>query len=267
MPTPLQVAQWLDKSVGKKYDTDGAYGAQCYDLANAFADFVGVPRVPGAAAKVIFDNAGKGYTKIRNTASFVPKVGDIMVWGAWGANPYGHVAVVRSANKDTFKSLDQNWINSSANGSPAAYVTHNYTNPAVIGVIRPNTIKEVSVATTATAAQVTKAYKDILERAADAGGLKHYTTNGMNEAQVRADLMKSAERKKLEARKVAQAKATAAAEAAKKAAEAAAKAKADAEAKTRAEEEAKKNAIDKYAEENNNLLKQILALLKSIFNR
>lgn len=53
----------------------------------------------------------------------------------------------------------------------------------------------------ATEAEVKQAYRDILEREADAGGIKTYTTNGMTIAQVRADLMASNERKLLEARK------------------------------------------------------------------
>lgn len=57
---------------------------------------------------------------------------------------------------------------------------------------------------TATAAEVKQAYLDILERPVDAGGLKTYTTNGMSIAEVRADLMRSAERKTLEARKAAE---------------------------------------------------------------
>lgn len=53
----------------------------------------------------------------------------------------------------------------------------------------------------ATAAEVQQAYREILEREADAGGIKTYTTNGMSIAQVRADLFASNERKLLEARK------------------------------------------------------------------
>lgn len=57
---------------------------------------------------------------------------------------------------------------------------------------------------TATVEEVKKAYRDILEREADAGGIKTYTTNGMSEAEVRADLMASNERKQLEAIKAAE---------------------------------------------------------------
>lgn len=54
---------------------------------------------------------------------------------------------------------------------------------------------------TASAAEVQQAYREVLEREADAGGLHTYTTNGMNIAEVRADLYASNERKQLEERK------------------------------------------------------------------
>lgn len=116
-------------------------------------------------------------------------------------------------------------------------------------------------------AQITKAYQDLLGRKPDAGGLKHYLASGFTEAQLRADLKGSAEYKKRQARIKAEADAKAKADAAKKAAEAAEKARLEAEAKKKAEEEAKKAQTDKWGEENNSLLKQILALLKSVFNR
>lgn len=142
MPTPTQVAKWLDGSVGKRYNTDGVYGSQCVDLINAFADYCKNPRIRGNA-KDLWANANpKYYQKIVNTLKFVPRVGDIMVWNGWRGNPYGHVAIVKDANAITFKSLDQNWINANPNyGSPAAYVRHTYWNPSVIGVLRPRNIQ------------------------------------------------------------------------------------------------------------------------------
>lgn len=52
----------------------------------------------------------------------------------------------------------------------------------------------------ATADQVRQDYLDILERPADDGGIQTYTTNGMSNDQVRADLMASNERKIVVAR-------------------------------------------------------------------
>ena len=63
----------------------------------------------------------------------------------------------------------------------------------------------VVVAPTATEAEVKQAYLDILERAADPAGLKTYTTNGMTNGQVRADLLASDEYKRLQERKALEA--------------------------------------------------------------
>lgn len=57
----------------------------------------------------------------------------------------------------------------------------------------------------ATASEVKAAYLSILERKADANGLKKYTSNGMTIAQVRASLMSSTEKERLDAKKAAEA--------------------------------------------------------------
>ena len=58
----------------------------------------------------------RGFKFYRNTASFVPKPGDMAVWGtASFNNGVGHTAVVVGpSNRNYFTSVDQNWRN--ANG-------------------------------------------------------------------------------------------------------------------------------------------------------
>lgn len=131
----------------------------------------------------------------------------------------------------------------------------------------------------ATEAEIKKAYLDILERPADKDGLNHYKKYTL--AFVRDDLMKSAERKRLEAKKAADAKAAAEKKALeakkaadkKKAEEAAKKAKAELD-RIAAEEEAARKAAEEKANqyeniirENNNLLKQILQLLTDFISK
>jgi N-acetylmuramoyl-L-alanine amidase-like protein len=53
--------------------------------------------------------------------------------------------------------------------------------------------------------EVKQAYREVLEREADADGLNHYIASGMTAAQVRADLNASQEKRDLEARKAAEA--------------------------------------------------------------
>lgn len=130
-------ADWALARIGQWIDTDGYYGAQCKDFVNAFTqDNFGVT-FPGNACDLIYDSLPAGWQRIQNYAEFVPEPGDIAIWGGWNGNPYGHTAIIVSANLYTFDSVDQNWVNSSSNGSKAARVTHNYTNPVFWGVIRP----------------------------------------------------------------------------------------------------------------------------------
>lgn len=97
----------------------------------------------------------------------------------------------------------------------------------------------------ATAAQVKQAFRDILEREADAAGLRYYQQFRLD--FVRQDIANSPEKRRLEARKAAQRKA-AAEKAAREAAERIAKAKKAAEAQAALEaaqkaEEARQSAI------------------------
>ena len=72
-----------------------------------------------------------GWISIPKTDGFVPEPGDIAVWGTeLSAN--GHVAIVLSANANSFVSMDQNW----PSGSACKQVKHTYTK--FWGVIRPN---------------------------------------------------------------------------------------------------------------------------------
>lgn len=105
---------------------------------------------------------------------------------------------------------------------------------------RVNPALYISTVKTATADEIKKAYRDILEREADAAGIKHYQAYTIE--FVRQDLQASAEKRALEQRKAAAAKAAAEkaqAEAAQKAADAqkAAEAKKALEAAERAEAE------------------------------
>lgn len=114
-------------------------------------------------------------------------------------------------------------------------------------------------------ALITAAYKELLGRNPDAGGLRTYTSRmkgGWSIAQVKADIKKSTEYKNRQLRL--------AAEAARLKAEAAAKAKAEA-AKAEAErleaeaQAQKEKQMAEVIQENNSLLKQILEFLTNIF--
>lgn len=135
--TNQEGANWALARVGQRIDTDGYYGAQCKDFVNAFTQENFGITFPGNACDLIYDALPSGWQRIQNYAEFIPEPGDIAIWGGWNGNPYGHTGIIISANINTFESVDQNWVNSSSNGSAAARVTHNYTRPAFWGVIRP----------------------------------------------------------------------------------------------------------------------------------
>jgi hypothetical protein len=139
--TRSQAAAWAETKVGQWLDYDGAYGAQCVDLFNYYIrDVFGISNpigsFPVSYAYQLPNYAGNvGWSTIQNYAEFIPEPGDIAIWSS-ALGGTGHVAIIVSANINTFVSIDQNWVNASNNGSAAARVTHNYSN--FWGVIRPN---------------------------------------------------------------------------------------------------------------------------------
>jgi hypothetical protein len=146
---------------------------------------------------------------------------------------------------------------------------------------RINIMPYVETAKLATEDEIRQAFREILERDADAGAVAHYKNYRID--FVRQDLAASQEKRQLEARKAAAAldAANRAADEARKAQEvkaaqeAAAKAQADLdriakeEADAKAAAEAKASSMENIVKENNTILKQIAALLEkllSVFN-
>lgn len=130
--------EFISTYLGKSFDYDGVSGVQCVDLAKMYLDKVfGIK--PGAFgnAKDYYENFNKlpiktSFTRIANTANFVPKKGDIVVWGTGLGNKYGHIAIATGeGNTSQFYSYDLNW------GSKVVHkVLHNYK--GFLGVLRPN---------------------------------------------------------------------------------------------------------------------------------
>lgn len=101
--TNPEIVEWLQTAPGVPMNPDGAYGLQCVDMADAYAEAIfGVPwqqSIGGVTgAKQILDSASDNYW-IRtdnnpNDPHLVPKPGDVVVFGGNSANQWGHVAVV-----------------------------------------------------------------------------------------------------------------------------------------------------------------------------
>lgn len=131
--------EFVKKYKGKGVDYDKAYGVQCFDLANQYnKDVVGCGMFTGMYAKQIYEDfdkqAVKGYfIKIKNTPSFVPKKGDIVVWGGGLNGGVGHVAIATGeGDTKNFYSYDQNWT---GKNDPCTRIYHSYNH--VLGVLRP----------------------------------------------------------------------------------------------------------------------------------
>ena len=124
--------KWAYEQEGKFLDYDGAYGAQCVDLIKYYYAYFNKARyAKGNGCDYVNNELPEGWTRIKNTADFVPEPGDIAVWGT-ELSSYGHVAIILSANGSSFVSMDQNW----PKGSACKQVTHTYNK--FWGVIRPN---------------------------------------------------------------------------------------------------------------------------------
>lgn len=111
-----QMLERLKWYPGRYIDFDGAYQAQCMDLAVDFMWWAtdGKYRMWGNAIDAVNDrvnNFGKFATIHKNTKNFLPEVGDIAVWTKEPAHPvYGHIGIVYgNINLNTCTMLDQNW--------------------------------------------------------------------------------------------------------------------------------------------------------------
>ena len=134
----IDALNWIQSSIGKKFDTDGKHGLQCKDYANAYSAYLGHELKPSNAADTWSISQDPFWQKIEPSKTTIPQPGDIVIWKSWKDNPYGHIAVILDAEAEKFRSVDQNWINSNnESGSPAAIVTHSYTSPEIHGYLRP----------------------------------------------------------------------------------------------------------------------------------
>lgn len=108
----ITLQQFIDKYQFKKIDWDKAYGAQCFDLYRFYLHevlgFQQSPPTGDKGAALIWTNYIKeDFTKIPNTPDGIPKPGSIMIWNRY-YGPYGHVAVVVSADVNKFTAFSQN---------------------------------------------------------------------------------------------------------------------------------------------------------------
>lgn len=145
--TKAQAIAYLNTLKGYWWDFDGAFGAQCFDLANMYWNYLTGGRLAGYYAKDIpFKNNFSGLATVyENTPSFLPQKGDICVLHSGYGGGAGHVFIVWSANLNSLVGLDQNWYGGAQNNPPevAQLITHTYDNPMYF--IRPHYKAKASV--------------------------------------------------------------------------------------------------------------------------
>lgn len=112
----MSIEQWLKTAVGRATDPDGVAGYQCVDTPKDYFEKVTGRSWrdgwPGAGnAQDMLDTANPKYwTVVRNDPDRpdqLPSRGDVVVWGGSSINPYGHIAVVLSANANGGVFIDQ----------------------------------------------------------------------------------------------------------------------------------------------------------------
>ena len=89
--------EWFGIAPGLRMDPDKAYGLQCVDVADHYAEYIfGVPWAQcvggvNGAKDLPFRAPGEYWTW---HTQGLPQAGDVLIWGGSPTNQFGHVAVV-----------------------------------------------------------------------------------------------------------------------------------------------------------------------------
>lgn len=106
---------FIKSAPGKYFNPDNAYGFQCKDTIDSYVMAIfNKPWTetikPGNANEIMKAANPEYFTKIwndPNNAALVPQYGDIICWGGNGINPFGHIAVVVSADQNGVSVIQQ----------------------------------------------------------------------------------------------------------------------------------------------------------------
>ncbi len=134
----MTYTQFKQKYLNKPVDFDGAFGAQCVDLFRFYVrDVLATPQPKGVTGAADFwtnyetdPNLNQHFAKVSNTPNGVPKQGDVIVWNR-KYGPYGHIAIVDSADVNNLTCLSQN----DPIGQPTILKNYKYTN--IYGWLQP----------------------------------------------------------------------------------------------------------------------------------
>lgn len=138
-----RIEEWFKNAVGRGMNPDNAYGYQCKDVADdycihLFGNWQNTIR-PANAKDAYGRASDEFFIKIPNNLNdkyLIPQRGDIIVWGASQANPYGHIAVVESADTSGANVIEQDGFKNTvpAYRAKRGYI---YLGMPCIGWLRP----------------------------------------------------------------------------------------------------------------------------------
>ncbi len=129
MTTQSAAVQWARDQVGSRYNE--GFGIQCVALVSKYCDYLGVPHIYGNAKDYVSSALPAGWSRLAGAA---PQPGDVAIWTGGYYAQYGHVAIVLSANGNSFEVIDQN---GGGNQEAGTIRTKPYGN-GYWGVLRPN---------------------------------------------------------------------------------------------------------------------------------
>lgn len=118
------IKKWIWLTV----DYDGAYGDQCTDWSRQFAQEVWFPIKWFSWSALRWWETGSPFVgtewvRVENSISAVPTSGSIIFFDKTPKNPYGHVAVVDSADANSIVLVEQNAGSGNGNGIGANAIT------------------------------------------------------------------------------------------------------------------------------------------------
>jgi hypothetical protein len=90
--------QFINETYGKCFDFDGVYGAQCVEGYQKYCKWLGMAYYSGNA-KNLWKGSHPGCSTISSSSFSTRQIGDILIFGAVGDNPYGHVAMWASGSR------------------------------------------------------------------------------------------------------------------------------------------------------------------------
>lgn len=169
MKTQKQAVAYLKTMVGKQWDYDGVFGAQCFDLANYYWYYVTGKSFEGYSAKEIpfIDHNHKGYATVyNNTKNFLAQPGDVVVFNGNYGGGHGHVAVVEKADLNNITVIEQNWLGGGMNANyglgwevatrrihtydfPMWFIRPHYKKETIIDKVKPKPVAKTTTKTTA----------------------------------------------------------------------------------------------------------------------